>query len=212
MGEGFPGQVQSFAETSYVRDFPISAWAALHGNQSLQCSRAGHNVSLTGAQKQSQPLLLSERLPWVEAATSMIALAHMLREVRVRDRASYINQARGILRQSLYVLGFNGLLLILLGASGAIAGPRAHGSLIMLMIGLGSALMIPIAKVGPDARRKCARDYGLYLGLVGTTLLWGPLYLEAAFGPQPGFVSNFIYVGVALLVGSIFWPVRTTCE
>ena len=135
-----------------------------------------------------------------------------LREVRVRNRGSYINEARGILRRSLYVLGFNGLLLMLLGASGAIAGPRAHGSLIMLMIGLGSALIIPIAKVGLDARRKCARDYGLYLGLVGTTLLWGPLYLEAMFGRQPGYASNLFYVGVALRVGSNFWPVRNASE
>lgn len=136
----------------------------------------------------------------------------MLREVRVRDRASYINEARGALRRTLYVLGFNGLLLIWLGASGATAGPTGHGSLIMLLIGLASALITPIAKVGLDAKRKCARDYGLYLGLVGTTLLWGPLYLEAMFGRHTGYVSNLIYVGVALLVGSIFWPVRTARE
>jgi hypothetical protein len=46
----------------------------------------------------------------------------------VRDRASYIEEARGIARQSLFVVGFNALLWILLVASGGMASPRAHGS------------------------------------------------------------------------------------
>jgi hypothetical protein len=130
----------------------------------------------------------------------------------VRDRASYIQQARGIARQSLFVLGFNGLLWILLVASGGIASPTAEGSTVILGIGLGSALIVPVAKVWLDASRKRPRDYGLYLGLVGTALLWGPIYLLTMFGEQPDVLMGLTYVGVALLFISIFWPTPTASE
>ena len=124
----------------------------------------------------------------------------------MRDRASYIEQARGIGRRTLWVLGFNGLLWILLVASGGMARPTAHASPVILSLGLASALIVPTAKIWPDRRRKDGPDYGLHLGLIGTTLLWGPLYLLTMFGEQPDILMDLVYVGAALMLGSVFWP------
>jgi hypothetical protein len=131
---------------------------------------------------------------------------------RVRDRASYIQQTRDIARQTLLVLGFNALLWVLLVASGSIASPNARGSMVILALGLGSALFLPIANAWFDTKRKRARDYGLYLGLVGTTLLWGPIYLLMIFGDQPDVLMDLTYVGGALLFASVFWPTRSASE
>lgn len=122
-----------------------------------------------------------------------------------RDRASYVEQARGIGRQSLFVLGFNALLWFLLVASGRMASPTAHGSPVILGIGLASAVIVPVAAVWLDARRNRGRNYGRYVGLIGTTLLWGPLYLLTMFGDQPDLVMDLTYLGFALLVASVFF-------
>jgi hypothetical protein len=105
----------------------------------------------------------------------------------------------------LRIIGFNALLWILLVASGGMANPETHGSPVILGIGLGSAFIVPITKVWLDSRRKQARDYGLYLGLIGTTLLWGPIYLLTMFGDQPDVVMDLTYVGLALLIASVFF-------
>jgi hypothetical protein len=123
----------------------------------------------------------------------------------VRDRASYVEEARGIARRSFFVLGLNALLWILLVASGGLASPTAHGSPVILGIGLGSALIVPIATVWLDARRNRPRNYGVYVGLIGTALLWGPLYLLAMFGHEPDIVMDLTLVGSALLIASAFF-------
>jgi hypothetical protein len=122
----------------------------------------------------------------------------------VRNRASYIEQARYIARQGLLVLGFNGLLWFLLLASGGMASPMAHGSPVILGLGLASVLLVPVAAVWLDTRRRRDRDYGLYVGLIGTALLWGPIYLLTMFGQQPDWLMDLTYVGVALLIVSVF--------
>lgn len=130
----------------------------------------------------------------------------------MRDRASYIQQARGIARRSLFVLGFNWLLCILLVAWGGMATPAGRNSSVLLWIGLGAALVVPVAKVWLDMRGKRVRDHGLYLGSAGTTLLWGPIYLVAMFGDRLNMLMDLAYVGAALLLGSVFWPTREAPE
>jgi hypothetical protein len=148
-----------------------------------------------------------KRPQWVESSHDGGRLVIVSSEAwQVRDGASSIEQARGIARKALIVLGFNALLCIFLIASGGMASPTAHGSPIVLGIGLASALVAPVAKIALDASRKSARDHGLYLGLIGTTLLWAPLYLLTMFGDQPDPIMDLTYVGIALLFVSILWP------
>jgi hypothetical protein len=129
---------------------------------------------------------------------------------RIRDRASYLVQARAIGRQALIVVGFNALLWMLLVASGAMATPMARGSPIVLGVGFASALIIPIAKIGFDITRGRLREFGLYAGLIGTMFLWGPIYLLTMFGEQPGIVMDLTYVGAGLLLVSVLWPTPST--
>ncbi len=72
-------------------------------------------------------------------------------------------------------------------------------------------ILLPIF-VGVVQSRRAQWDTGIVLGLVGTALLWIPLFATAYeyVGPFRGVVSTgtdvSIWSGVALLFLSVFWP------
>lgn len=128
------------------------------------------------------------------------------------DGESYLEQAGAINRQRRVVGAFNAGLLLPLLASGAMSAPEAHGSPFILGCGLTILLAVPVAKFLLDSRSKAVRNYGLYVALLGTALMWGPVYLETMIGELPEIVLGLSLVGVALLVASVFWPSRSINE
>ena len=79
-----------------------------------------------------------------------------------------------------------------------------------------SLAMLPIVLTTLHVRKIVTTDKGFIMSMVGTALLWAPLFLTAydyrgPFGDLVELSTDAsIYIGIALLFLSVFWPIPKT--
>jgi len=110
------------------------------------------------------------------------------------------------MRRELWILALNGALIAnfaLLRGSAVYPFPTVLGIGLMLLIPSGLALV--------DITKRSPLNTGLYVGLIGTAVLWLPIYIREISNvhaiPDP-LIGPVSIAGVILIFASAFLPAR----